>query len=334
MIPQYNKAYVAATSIKVVFLALAACVLAYGLFMAGDRLGQGVSGLTGLQSKLKAQDEAIEGLYLSFSSFQAGQARAEVRMVEKIDEQMFNLSEWIKAELEATKAEVVTAGQAEGQISGVLRRLQEEADHIYEGKGPDDPNRFYHKRITATAESGEEMAVAWFQFYPATGRIKTGVYPLKYQTEVIRAEQPSGAFQNYATLSVTNDADKESRGVKFPLKVNKLLFQEQIRKAKTFRWWNPALFIGATYGVNLKWSGSFRPAVGLYLASYGRTEADADWRFAGITGLFAQDEAGVALTPFAWRLRLPGTHNLRIGPWAGWTSRSGFQFGVGFSSDL
>jgi hypothetical protein len=270
---------------------------------------------------------------------QEGLIQAQVKSTSSIDLSRLPeaVAKSVAEAIKATGATATTYGEVEAKAwrDGISRQLKKLSDHVYAGRGPDDPNRQEFVRITAkTGKDGVEMPVAWAIFYPnRTGneRWKTGVYDTTSHYQVVRAQQKSGGYQNYVSGYTTIENDKKVKGIKFPIAMQKAAFAEKFVKDKSFLWWNPTVALGGycrfSYGTasGLDASPKWGFGAGMSFMSYGRTKVDLDWRFVGLWGMMDGDVWSVGFEPFAYNLGqpLPLVHNLWLSPVVLWTPQTG-----------
>lgn len=209
-------------------------------------------------------------------------------------------------------------------------KLQQASAHVYlKGKVTDH----HFAKIYKKASDGTEFPVAWAMFHPnqpdPNKLWKTGTYPLEFNVDIIETENKEGTFNRYAEINIENNQMRETRGNKYPVKINRLDWAKQERNDKSFSWFNPRL----GFAMELT-SHVAAPALDISLSSYGRTDTDMDWRFFEFAIGGTSDEVIFGFTPLSWNLGtvIPIVENAFIGgPSVVWSSDGDVSYGFKFS---
>ncbi len=256
---------------------------------------------------------------------------ASKRTVEELTQKLKDSDSKILAEVHKRSEKIDEIGRITAELKQT-RKLNQASAHVYL-KGKKTDHHFI--KIYATASDGSKFPIAWAMFHPNKEKDKlwkTGTYPLKFYTDIIETEQPSGKYSRYVELNIRNDRMKETRGNIYPLKITDVKWAKNPIKTKHFYRWNPRIGIQAIFT-----SEFFAPALDLSIASYGRTKRDMDWRFIipSIGGANNKDgtEIVFGFTPIQWNFGniVPLVENMFLGPTVAWDTKGMMSYGAGFS---
>jgi hypothetical protein len=258
---------------------------------------------------------------------------ANKRMLEEMKKELKEAKSIILAEVQKGKEQIDEIGRVEAELKQTVELLNRRSEHVYlKGKKTDH----HFKKIYAKASDGSKFPIAWAMFHPnqpdPKKLWKTGTYPIKFETDIIETEQPSGKYSRYVELNITNNQMKETKGNRYPLKITDVKWAKNPIKTKRFFLWNPRLAFQALFTNEI-----FAPSLDISLASYGRTKRDMDWRFIipsiGATNKYDSTEAVFGFTPIQWNFGniVPLVENAFIGPTIAWDTEGEVSYGVGFS---
>lgn len=208
------------------------------------------------------------------------------------------------------------------------------SDKIYKGKGEEDPNKHFFKKIYMKDVKGEEFPAAWVMFYPNRDKDeqwKSGTYPLEFEMNIVESQSKDGE-NRYAELFVLNNQMKETRGQRFPIEVKDIQWEKAPLREKSFAF-NMRISAYANAIVDSEGESAFAPGLGVTFFSYGRTDRDMDWKFFGVGAAYDGDDAYLFVEPFSWNLgeALPLIDNLFIGPVGGINIEGEWSIGAGIS---
>lgn len=256
---------------------------------------------------------------------------ASKRQVEELKDELKKSDSKILAEVHKRNEKIDEIGRITAELKQT-RKLNQASAHVYL-KGKKTDHHFI--KIYATASDKTKFPIAWAMFRPNQTKDKlwkTGTYPLKFYTDIIETEQPSGKYARYVELNIRNDQMKETRGNIYPLKVTDVKWAKNPIKTKHFYLWNPRLGLQTMFT-----SEFFAPSLDLSLASYGKTKRDMDWRFIipSIGGANNKDgtEIVFGFTPIQWNFGniVPLIENMFLGPTVAWDTKGTMSYGAGFS---
>jgi len=221
--------------------------------------------------------------------------------------------------------------------------LHKLSDHVYKA-GTGDKNEQYFKKIYMTEKTKDgkkvRIPIAWVIFYPnrpPNKQWKTGVYPLEFKTKIVQTEQDDGQWNTYVETWAENNKDKESKGIKLPLRITLADFKQIRNKDKEFYWWAPHFSLNLDLGsANLDNEDSDTFVYGglsFSLSGYGRTKNDLTWRFIDFGISTNGDDAYLKFTPFTYNIGepLPFINNTFVGPFVGISNHSDYVYGIGIS---
>jgi hypothetical protein len=258
---------------------------------------------------------------------------ASKRKVEELTQKLEESDSLILAEVQKRREQIDEIGRIEAELKQTVELLNRRSEHVYlKGKKTDH----HFKKIYAKASDGTKFPIAWAMFHPnqpdPEKLWKTGTYPIKFETDIIETEQPSGKYSRYVELNITNNQMKETKGNRYPLKITNIEWAKNPIKTKRFYLWNPRLAFQALFTNEI-----FAPSLDLSLASYGRTKRDMDWRFfipsIGAANKDDSTEVVFGFTPVQWNFGniVPLVENAFIGPTIAWDTEGEVSYGVGFS---
>jgi hypothetical protein len=216
-----------------------------------------------------------------------------------------------------TGAQLTALGETVSQMN---TSFKETIGKFYKDPTTDKPStRDYEDYdLERKMSDGSILPEGWVKYHPnwkGPDKLVQYHYPLKYYTTIVRSQHEDGAYAYNVEAWVENDFVKKSKGIKYPLKLQSVHFEEIPLKDKKWRW-NPRLGLGA--GITSK---ALFPSLDISAFSYGLTKVDMDWRFltlgVGYAGLGNTDTKFIgSFTPVQYNLGkvLPFVENLFLGP--------------------
>lgn len=251
--------------------------------------------------------------------------------VKELEKELKKSNSKILAEVHKRNEKIDEIGRITAELKQT-RKLNQASAHVYL-KGKKTDHHFI--KIYAKASDGAEFPIAWAMFRPNQTKDKlwnTGTYPIKFYTDIIETEEPSGKYSRYVELNIRNDQMKETKGNIYPLKITDIKWAKNPIKTKHFYLWNPRI------GIQMMFTSEFfAPSLDLSIASYGRTKRDMDWRFIipSIGGANNKDgtEIVFGFTPIQWNFGniVPLVENMFLGPTVAWNIEGTMSYGAGFS---
>jgi hypothetical protein len=239
----------------------------------------------------------------------------------------------ILAEVKKRNEKIDEIVRIEAELKQTRDLLNRTSSHVYlTGKKTDH----HFKKIYATASDGTKFPIAWAMFHPNQDDPeklwKTGTYPIKFETNIIETEDTSGRYNRYVELNITNNQMKETKGNRYPVKIDSIEWAKNPITEKHLFWWNPRLAFQGLFTNEV-----FAPSLDISLASYGRTKRDMDWRFIvpsiGLANKGDSSEAVLGFSPVQWNFGniVPLVENAFLGPSFAWDTEGEMSYGAGFS---
>lgn len=217
-----------------------------------------------------------------------------------------------------TKEALDELGKIKGKQKQTVDLVNRRSDKSVTNK-KNDKLSYEFKKIYSKDADGKPLLTGWAMYYPnqsADKLWKTGTYPLEHYTTIIETENVDGTFNRYAEMYLENNQMKETKGKKFPIKLEVIDWAKIERKEKSWSFWNPRLGVGMT-----AIPGRIAPVIDLSTMSYGRTHRDLDFRFLtfGFGADISPDDNLVLMgsfEPFSWNIGnfLPLVENMFTGP--------------------
>lgn len=262
-------------------------------------------------------------------SFEASKAElADLR--KKLEEQNSKLLQT----LEERNEKIDEIGIIKAKLEQTVK-LQQASSHVYL-KGKKTDHHFI--KIYKKASDGSEFPIAWAMFHPnqddPNKLWKTGTYPVELTANIIETEDKTGIYNRYVELNAENNQMKETKGNLYPIKLTSVKWAKNELKTKSFSFFNPRLGLSGVFTNDF-----FAPALDISLSSYGKSEADMDWRFftfgLGLSNSDDDSEIAFAFTPVQWNFAkvVPLINNAFVGPAIGWhdgDSSLGLTFSIPF----
>ncbi len=258
---------------------------------------------------------------------------ASKRRVEELTGKLKDSDSKILAEVRKRGEKIDEIGRITAELKQTRDLLNRTSSHVYlKGKKTDH----HFKKIYAKASDGSKFPIAWAMFHPnqpdPEKLWKTGTYPIKFYTNIIETEQPSGKYNRYVELNIRNDRMKETKGNSYPVKITDIQWAKNPITEKHFYWWNPRLAFQAMFT-----SEVFAPSLDISLASYGRTKRDMDWRFIvpslGAANKGDSSEVVFGFSPVQWNFGnvVPLIENMFLGPTVSLDTGGELSYGISFA---
>jgi len=316
----------------VVFIALTIWVKADGWIDRMSDKGSGIteSTVTRIASNMLLQQNIASKA--EFNKFKSEIAERESRYSTDTDTKIASALNSALEYNKKTGAQLTALGETVAQMNTSFKETV--ASITY--KDEEQPSRsFEDYDLERKMEDGSMLPVGWAKYHPdweGDDKLMQYHYPLKYYTTITRSQHEDGAFAYNAEVWVENDFVKRSKGIKYPIKLESLHFEEMPLKDKKWRW-NPRLGLSAGFTTE-----ALFPSLDVSMFSYGLTKVDMDWRFLtlgmGVAG-FGSDNTTLigSFTPVQYNLGkfIPLVENLFFGPAASIDNNSDIGYGGVFS---
>lgn len=174
---------------------------------------------------------------------------------------------------EENDAKITALGETVSSLNTSFNELS--ASEVYED--PELPTRTYERfDLSKEMADGKQMPLGWVKYHPfweGDDKLVEYYYPIEYKTTIIRSEHKDGTFTYDVETWAENNFLKSTRGIKYPLDLDNIEFEEKPITEKSFSF-NPRFGLGG--GVTTE---SIFPTLDFSLFSYGKTNVDMDWRF-------------------------------------------------------
>jgi hypothetical protein len=216
------------------------------------------------------------------------------------------------------------------RIKGVLkdtRKLHQKSSHVYL-KGNKHDHHFI--KIYNTASDGTKFLACWAMFHPnrdPENLWKVGTFNQEFYVDIIETEKRDGIYNRYAELHIENNKNSETKGKIFPVEITDIKWAKNPIKNKKFSW-NPRVSV---HGVVT--TESIYPGLGLSFFSYGKTDADMDWRFLSVGAGGNKTDIYGFVEPVSWNLGkvVPLIKNAFVGPVISVGNDAKISYGLGLS---
>jgi len=197
-------------------------------------------------------------------------------------------------------------GKSIAELKVVISK-NKKSDHIYK-EDTGDANEQYFKMIYSKDTDGNEYPLAWAIFKYKDKKFTTGIVPeweLNSQIVLTEGKENEAIFETW----FENNSRKETKGKKYPLKLNSVEWIRREIKNKSFMM-NLRLSLSGIITME-----DIYPVLDLSLFSYGKTKIDMDWKFISF-GIGGSNNLKFDFTPVEWNVGkiLPLINNLFIGP--------------------
>ena len=232
---------------------------------------------------------------------------------------------------EATNSQITALGQTVVELKTSFEESKPQEVYTDEEK----PTRtFEHFELTRKV-GDKDLPVGWVKYHPdweGEDPLVQYFYPLEYYNTIVKTEDDEGNFSYTSEVYVENNFVSKSRGIKYPLELKSIEFEEKPINEKKFRF-NPRVGLGG--GITTE---AFFPNLNVSMFSYGRTKVDMDWRFISLgLGVADDDDHGSKLvgvfTPAEYNIGkpLPIVDNVFVGPAISFDTDSEIGLGLTFS---
>ena len=231
-----------------------------------------------------------------------------------LQERMVQMDERTKEYTHQNELKIMELGKVIASIKPNVE-IKVASDKIYSGK--DELNDYVFKKVYQMDSNGsEKYPIGWVQYFPNRPegqKWKTGTYPLEVHEEIVVTKDKSGTESSIAQAWIENNTMKETKGQKFPIKLESLSWvKRETENPKSFMF-NPRVSLAMVF------TSEFYPSLDMSFFSYGVTKRDMDWKFLEFGLGKSNDSMMFSFSPIQYNLgiNLPIVENFFIGPYIG-----------------